>query len=361
MRSAAPAVELAVELRSLKQGSGLSFARLSQHTHYAKSSWERWVNGKQFPPRTAVESIAALCGSDPGPLLELWERANGERAAANEPGASATAAAEGVAAPSALSDPSGPSGPSAPVASSAPAAPSAPGDATQATDIADAPAEAAVPDTANAADVPDGADVIDTGRVPDGSGTDGADAAGRDEADTDVDVDVPARAQRTRRRRILWGAALASLVVAAAAGIAFSSGLFGHAKAAAQPQPSLVAGPPAGCTGTQCEGKDPKKMNCGADAVTVRTGSIPKDLVIELRYSRACAAAWGRISFAEIGATVVVNNSDGAASANVVHYDRDVYTPLIAAPKSGAVWVCASLPKGGVENCTGRFIPDKEH
>ncbi|MFJ8310123.1 MULTISPECIES: DUF2690 domain-containing protein [unclassified Streptomyces] len=321
MRSAAPAVELAVELRSLKQGSGLSFARLSQHTHYAKSSWERWVNGKQFPPRTAVESIAALCDSDPAPLLELWERANEERAAANdEPGST----------------------------------------------------EAAVPDTANAADAPAEAGAIDTGRAPDGADKDESDAHGAEaddasaganagEADASADAGDPGRAHRARRRRIVWGAVLASLVVVAAATIAFASGLFGHAKAAAQPQPSLIAGPPVGCTGTQCEDKDPKKMNCGADAVTVRTGSIPKDLVIELRYSRACAAAWGRISFAEVGATVVVNNSDGAASANVVHYDRDVYTPLIAAPKDGSVWVCAALPKGGAENCTGRFIPDKEH
>ncbi len=156
---------------------------------------------------------------------------------------------------------------------------------------------------------------------------------------------------------------MAALALGAAAAAMYATGSFGQA-AQASPKAVRTAGPATGCAGKACEGRDPKKMNCGADAVTVRTGSIPEDLVIELRYSPACKAAWGRISFAEVGATVVVNNSDGAAAANVVHYDRDVYTPLIAAPADGSVWVCAALPekrhKDGAHSCTGRFIPSQE-
>ncbi|MER5205238.1 DUF2690 domain-containing protein [Streptomyces sp. NPDC002825] len=260
--STASAEELASELLALKKASGLSFAQLGEKTHYAKSSWERWVNGKQFPPRAAVESIARLDGKDPAVLLALWDRADEERASADE-----------------ASD------------------------------------EAPVPEPAQDA--------------------------------------VPGR---PGRRRALWISAVAGLLVAAAVAVAAVM-FFGDKP---DPRPVQVAGPATGCTGTGCEGRDPKKMNCGADAVTVRTGSIPKDLVIELRYSKACQAAWGRISFAQIGATVVVNNSDGAAQADVVHYDRDVYTPLIAAPDDGSVWVCAALPKDGARSCTGRFIPSEE-
>ncbi|MFH8836179.1 DUF2690 domain-containing protein [Streptomyces sp. NPDC017868] len=272
-RSTASAEELASELLALKKASGLSFAQLGEKTHYAKSSWERWVNGKQFPPRAAVESIARLDGKDPAVLLALWDRADGERASADE-------------------------------------------------------------------------------------ASDGA----SDEAPVPVPVPAPAQdaaPARPGRRRALWISAVAGLLVAAA--VAVAAVMFSGEEPESRPtRPVQVAGPATGCTGTACEGRDPKKMNCGADAVTERTGSIPKDLVIELRYSKACQAAWGRISFAQIGATVVVNNSDGAAQADVVHYDRDVYTPLIAAPDDGSVWVCAALPKDGQRSCTGRFIPSEE-
>ncbi|MFF0748526.1 DUF2690 domain-containing protein [Streptomyces sp. NPDC004267] len=274
--------DLASELLALKKASGSSFAQLSEKTHYAKSSWERWVNGKQFPPRDAVESLARLCETDPEPLLALWDEEEARRTAPEpEPG------------------------------------PQAEGPEAEGPEAVEAPEAAPEPEEAP-----------------------------------------------RKRRRPLWAAlGLAALLTAGAGTYA----VVAHTGDPAPPKPKpvvKVAGPATGCTLTGCEGKDPKKMNCGADAVTVRTGSIPKDLVIELRYSRACKAAWGRITFAEIGATVVVNNSDGAAQADVVHYDRDVYTPLIAAPDDGSVWVCSALPKkpgkDSVPTCTGRYIPSQE-
>ncbi|MGW8603884.1 DUF2690 domain-containing protein [Streptomyces sp. NPDC055893] len=290
---------MASGLLALKKASGLSFAQLSQKTHYAKSSWERWVNGKQFPPRHAVESLAGLCGTPSAQLLGLWDRAQAEREAGGGPGVGA--------------EETGAAG----------AAEAAEG-AEQASDAGGAP---------------------DAGAEPDEGGA-------RETADS------PSRGRRSRFLR--WAAVLGPVLVGGALVAWFTLGL-GSTSAAPRPSPSVkVAGPQTGCKGAACEGRDPKKMNCGADAVTVRTGSIPKDLVIELRYSRACQAAWGRISFAEIGATVVVNNSDGAAQADVVHFDRDVYSPLIAAPDDGSVWVCAALPKDKARSCTGRFIPSQE-
>ncbi|MCX5225940.1 DUF2690 domain-containing protein [Streptomyces sp. NBC_00233] len=276
---------MASELLALKKASGLSFAQLSQKTHYAKSSWERWVNGKQFPPRHAVESLAGLCGTPSTQLLELWDRAQADREAGAGPGAEAEGASDSRGGPDDRAEP---------------------------------------------------------------------DAAGEPEADG-----TPPRRRRSRFLRT--AAVLGPVLVVGGALAAYVT--LGRGDDSSSPPPSAsvkVAGPQTGCKGAACEGRDPKKMNCGADAVTVRTGSIPKDLVIELRYSRACQAAWGRISFAEIGATVVVNNSDGAAQADVVHYDRDVYSPLIAAPDDGSVWVCAALPKDKARSCTGRFIPSQE-
>ncbi|MEK2495096.1 helix-turn-helix transcriptional regulator [Kitasatospora purpeofusca] len=80
-----PAGRLSEELRSLKSASGLTYARISEHTHYAKSSWERWVNGKQFPPRDAVERIAVVCQADERRLLELWTLAEARRTAPAAP------------------------------------------------------------------------------------------------------------------------------------------------------------------------------------------------------------------------------------------------------------------------------------
>ncbi|MBD0693360.1 hypothetical protein BG452_41125 [Streptomyces sp. CBMA123] len=73
-------------MQSLKNLSGLTYVRLSERTHYAKSSWERWVNGKQFPPRDAVQSIASVCGGDVEHLLELWHLAESRRVTLLTPG-----------------------------------------------------------------------------------------------------------------------------------------------------------------------------------------------------------------------------------------------------------------------------------
>ncbi|WP_165945137.1 helix-turn-helix transcriptional regulator [Micromonospora sp. KC723] len=64
-----------VELRFLKDNASLSLTRLGQRTSYSRSSWERWLNGKQLPPRQAVESMSAVCGGDSGRLVALWKEA----------------------------------------------------------------------------------------------------------------------------------------------------------------------------------------------------------------------------------------------------------------------------------------------
>jgi hypothetical protein len=55
--------------------------------------------------------------------------------------------------------------------------------------------------------------------------------------------------------------------------------------------PASAATP--GCVRDTCSGRDPVAMGCTADAVTLDKlyyGSI----VLEMRYSRACSAAWTR-------------------------------------------------------------------
>ncbi|WP_405408743.1 helix-turn-helix domain-containing protein [Streptomyces decoyicus] len=64
---------LVVQLRRLKDHSGLSLAALAARTSYSKSSWERYLNGKKLPPRAAVEALARVCEADVPRLLALHE------------------------------------------------------------------------------------------------------------------------------------------------------------------------------------------------------------------------------------------------------------------------------------------------
>lgn len=77
------------ELRRLKDHSGLSLAALAAKTGYSRSSWERYLNGKQSVPREAVEELAQLCGADPTRLVVLHDVAVQARQQAPTPTAAA--------------------------------------------------------------------------------------------------------------------------------------------------------------------------------------------------------------------------------------------------------------------------------
>ena len=72
---AAPARELTERLRTLKDAHGLTLGELGSKTHYARSSWERWLNGKRLVTASALRSLAEALGVDPAPLLALLEQA----------------------------------------------------------------------------------------------------------------------------------------------------------------------------------------------------------------------------------------------------------------------------------------------
>ncbi|MER6443489.1 DUF2690 domain-containing protein [Streptomyces sp. NPDC001185] len=79
---------LARALQGLKARTGVSMAVLAERSAYSKSSWQRYLNGKQLAPRKAVLALCAMAGEPPGRLLALWELADQEwsgRARATEP------------------------------------------------------------------------------------------------------------------------------------------------------------------------------------------------------------------------------------------------------------------------------------
>ncbi|WP_197287521.1 helix-turn-helix domain-containing protein [Streptomyces apocyni] len=76
--------QLVVQLRRLKDHSGLGLAALASRTGYSRSSWDRYLNGKALPPAEAVEALARACDTDPARLLvqrevaaEAWNAGRG--------------------------------------------------------------------------------------------------------------------------------------------------------------------------------------------------------------------------------------------------------------------------------------------
>jgi hypothetical protein len=52
------------QLRQLKDGTGLSLVALGARTAYSKSSWHRYLNATQPPPRQAVAALCRIAGLD---------------------------------------------------------------------------------------------------------------------------------------------------------------------------------------------------------------------------------------------------------------------------------------------------------
>ncbi|MEU2714444.1 XRE family transcriptional regulator [Streptomyces sp. NPDC007205] len=71
-----PDEPLVAGLRELKDRTGLSLAALAARTPYSKSAWHRYLSGGAPPPRSAVEALCRLAGTDPDPVLALWEAAD---------------------------------------------------------------------------------------------------------------------------------------------------------------------------------------------------------------------------------------------------------------------------------------------
>jgi hypothetical protein len=62
-------------LRLLKDRTGLSLAALGARTAYSKSSWHRYLNAGQPPPRQAVVALCRVAGTDPERIGVRWELA----------------------------------------------------------------------------------------------------------------------------------------------------------------------------------------------------------------------------------------------------------------------------------------------
>ncbi|MFD0400232.1 DUF2690 domain-containing protein [Kitasatospora sp. NPDC127121] len=296
-----PARLLAEELRAIKDAAGLSLSELAARTHYSRASWERWLNGKRVITGQALEALTRAVDCDGPALRALREQA--------------------------VAGPEEDGGPGAPEEPAAQAAPEQPRAAQPPTDRTGAPA------TPAASDVPDVTDVTVAPSEPGGA------------------VTAPVTWWR-RPATLLTGAALlVSLLV-----------LVGLRATRHQEQPQTVAEPvptataakpvPGApvCQAVGCAHKDPKATGCGKDARTLQTDVIGK-VVVYLRYSQTCQAAWAAITEGEPNDYATITDDSGQSETALIHWGYDNYSSMLdAADPAVTFQVCGYQPAGHV--CT---------
>ncbi|MER7669689.1 DUF2690 domain-containing protein [Kitasatospora sp. NPDC096128] len=299
-----PARRLAEELRTLKDTAGLSLSELAARTHYSRASWERWLNGKRVVTEQALEALIGAVDCDATALRRLWQRA-----VAPEAEATADRPTAEQPRPEALEPASTPTD-----AGSGPE----PGSAEPAPEPSPAPAPAPEP------------------------------------APEPAPADEQAATWWRRPVALVSGAAVLALLLVLV-GLRISRH-DDQASAADGPGPTVsatakpVPTDPA-CRALGCAHKDPKTTGCGKDARTLQTQVIGK-VVVYLRYSRTCQAAWAAITEGEPKDYAVITDSTGDSETAMIHWGYDNYSQMLnAADPTIGFQVCGFLPTGN--DCTG--------
>ncbi|MFD9503502.1 XRE family transcriptional regulator [Streptomyces sp. NPDC060035] len=357
--------EFANQLRRLVDRSGLSIAAVADRTGYSKTSWERYLNGRLLAPKGAIVALAEVTGTNQNHLTTMWElaerawsrsemrhdmtmeaiRISQARAALGEFGPTSAPADGGRSSRS-----GGRAGGGAGVSTAA-----GPGE-----ELRDAGRPPSVPVQRGAVPrIPQqprhgaGPDAAAPGGVGPGDGFHAGGAGAQPPNRRAAQGGQPG--SRRKLTMFLVGVVGALLVIAGAVMLtdlgADDDG--GGAVATPSAEPSTTAPElPAGvkCSGAACTGQDPEAMGCGGQfASTVSRATVGASLV-EVRYSKTCAAAWARITEAAPGDTVRI--SAGAAEQDgTVDADADAYTPMVAVKKASDVKACATLASG-TEGCT---------
>lgn len=148
------------------------------------------------------------------------------------------------------------------------------------------------------------------------------------------------------------------LVVIAAVFYLTDSGSGRKNEGGASPSPSVSARTdlPAGvkCSGASCTGKDAEAMGCTKDTASVTTAktAVVGTTTVEVRYSKICGAAWGRITQATQGDSVQVAAGKAKESDRITAAgDNIAYTPMVAVKDAGEAKACATLASGQ-KGCT---------
>ncbi|MFD5793348.1 DUF2690 domain-containing protein [Streptomyces diastatochromogenes] len=388
--------EFTSQVRRLVDRSGLSIAALADRTGYSKTSWERYLGGRLLAPKGAIVALAEVTGTNPVHLTTMWELAERAwsraemrhdrtmeqiriaqaRAALGEFGAAEAEAAEGAsgtktarrgAGTTAIPGIAGPAGvsptiPPQPTASDADGRENADrGAASEANSWGLAGYEGPSKTSrrpAAAAAAGAGAGVgAGAGARPespaDGPGWtpstpnpyDGQPQAARPASGT------AAKGRKGRLTMFLAGLVGVLVVVAAVYFFTDLGGGTKHEGAAKSPSPTASSNPslPAGvkCSGAACNGKDAEAMGCSGDLVTTAKTATVGTTTLEVRYSKTCGTAWGRITGAAQGDRVQLSAGKLRQTGDITATgDTIAYTPMVAVKDAAEAKACATLASG---------------
>ncbi|MER5409172.1 DUF2690 domain-containing protein [Streptomyces sp. NPDC002769] len=295
---------LVEQLRRLKDRSGLSLAALAERTLHSKSSWERYLNGRSLPPPQAAEALARMVGADPARLAALWELAarawSRQRSPERREHSGPATSPKSAKAPEHVESPE-------------PAEPGTSSDIPPETDAALFSADATAGPTFRA---------------------------------------LPRKPWTGRTRRWLVPAAAMVLIIG---GVTVALRVTHPAGDATENHRSSATGGSGAnelditCFEQSCTGKDPKTEGCG-DPWTSALTKV-QGVYVELRYSDSCKAAWTRISWGDVGDIARVVSANGTIRQRRVHYDTDVYSPMVAADTPSDARACTILTSGA-HGCT---------
>ncbi|MCW8384343.1 helix-turn-helix domain-containing protein [Streptomyces justiciae] len=387
--------EFASQLRRLVDRSGLSIAAVADRTGYSKTSWERYLNGRLLAPKGAIVALAEVTGTNPIHLTTMWElaerawsrsemrhdmtmeaiRISQARAALGEFGAPPAAAkggktarrsgsataTPGVAGPAGVA-PTVPPQPASPDVRDSPGAQGSRGESVQGSRESGVNSWGVAgysgPSSAGGR-APDGPAWSPTAQTPYGepaqsprpAGASGSGAPGPGRP-------APGAPQGKRRLTMFLAGVVGVLVVIAAAYFLTDGGgdkKNEGGKATPSPTASTPANLPAGvkCSGDSCTGKDAESMGCSGDLVTTAKTATVGTTVVEVRYSKTCGTAWGRITGAAQGDKVAVTAGKGKQQTGSITTAGDTiaYTPMVAVKDAGEAKACATLA-AGTKGCT---------
>lgn len=383
--------EFASQLRRLVDRSGLSVAALADRTGYSKTSWERYLNGRLLAPKGAIVALAEVTGTNPIHLTTMWELA--ERAwSRSEMRHDMTMEAIRISqARAALGEFGAPqaNAKGSKTARRSSSATATPGVAGPAGVVPTVPPQPASPDARNATpEVRESREVRESGESANSWGMAGykgpAQPGGRAPESTarpasaSASVPIPAPGPGPsygeppqgprpatpdsgghggkRRLTMFLAGVVGVLVVVAAAFFLTDGGDKKKEESAASPSPTATASvdlpPGVKCSGDSCTGKDAESMGCSGDLVTTAATATVGATVVEVRYSKTCGAAWGRITQAAQGDAVVVTVGKTAQNGSITEAgDTIAYTPMVAVKDAGDATACVTLT-AGEKGCT---------
>ncbi|MDX3384557.1 DUF2690 domain-containing protein [Streptomyces niveiscabiei] len=321
--------EFVVHMRRSVDRSGLSATALAERTGYSRTSWERFLDGRLLAPRRAVDAFAEATGTSPVHLTTLWELAEQSWS----PGSHDPVTTPLRVPPTAL--------PTREV-----------GGPTEGNSWGLAGYKG--PSRVGGSGENGGNEAVGAGGSGEGRGKEaveyGSSVATAVRSETGV-KSIP-------RLLTFVAGALGVVALAGAAFLLTDSGPGDTPVAAADsPSPSTSSRPalPPGvkCSGPTCTGKDAEAMGCADDLVTTTTSARVAGARVEVRYSRTCGAAWGRIVRAGPGDVVQVAVGKVRQRGEItVAGDTSAYTPMVAVRTPGEARACAELASGR-RGCTG--------